>query len=79
MFATKAEARAWLASNPLPVQHPGLSWRLGGHSGTIPREIVARMGDAPSDASVRYLKVPQPRDGEIAVANERRMSGDLSR
>ena len=40
-------------------------------------EIMARMGHASSDASLRYLKASARRDEEIADAMERRMNGDL--
>ncbi len=47
-------------------------------AGASLREIMARMGHASPDASLRYLKASQRRDGEIADAIERRMSGNLS-
>ncbi len=47
-------------------------------AGASLREIMARMGHASSDASLRYLKASQRRDGEIADAIERRMNGDLN-
>ncbi len=46
-------------------------------AGASLREIMARMGHASSDASLRYLKASQRRDSEIAAAIEERMSGDL--
>ncbi len=46
-------------------------------AGASLREIMARMGHASSDASLRYLAASQRRDGEIADAIEKRMTGDL--
>ena len=47
-------------------------------AGASLREIMARMGHASSDASLRYLKASARRDGEIADAIEQRMNGDSS-
>ena len=38
---------------------------------------MSRMGHASSDASLRYLKASERRDGEIAEAIERRIGIDL--
>lgn len=46
-------------------------------AGASLREIMARMGHASSDASLRYLKASERRDGEIATAIEERMTRDL--
>jgi len=46
-------------------------------AGASLREIMARMGHASSDASLRYLKASERRDGEIATAIEKRMTRDL--
>lgn len=46
-------------------------------AGASLREVMARMGHASADASLRYLKAPERRDGEIADAIELRMNGDL--
>ncbi len=46
-------------------------------AGASLREIMARMGHASSDASLRYLKASERRDGEIADALEKRIAGDL--
>jgi len=46
-------------------------------AGASLREIMARMGHASSDASLRYLKASERRDGEIANAIEERMTRDL--
>jgi len=46
-------------------------------AGASLREIMARMGHASSDASLRYLQASERRDSEIADAIEERMSGDL--
>ncbi|MCP4963589.1 MAG: site-specific integrase, partial [Actinomycetia bacterium] len=54
--------------------HAGTSAATAGAS---LREIMARMGHASSDASLRYLKASARRDEEIADAMERRMNGDL--
>jgi integrase len=47
-------------------------------AGASLREVMARMGHASSDASLRYLQASERRDSEIADAIERRMSRDLS-
>lgn len=54
--------------------HAGTSAATAGAS---LREIMARMGHASSDASLRYLKASARRDAEIADAMEQRMQGDL--
>lgn len=54
--------------------HAGTSAATAGAS---LREIMARMGHASSDASLRYLKASARRDAEIADAMEERMNGDL--
>jgi integrase len=46
-------------------------------AGASLREVMARMGHASADASLRYLKASERRDSEIADAIERRMNGDL--
>jgi len=46
-------------------------------AGASLREIMARMGHASSDASLRYLKASERRDAEIADAIEQRINGDL--
>ena len=46
-------------------------------AGASLREIMARMGHASSDASLRYLKASERRDGEIADAIDERMTRDL--
>lgn len=46
-------------------------------AGASLREIMSRMGHSSADASLRYLKASERRDGEIADAIERRMRGDL--
>ncbi len=46
-------------------------------AGASLREIMARMGHASADASLRYLKASERRDAEIADAIEQRMNGDL--
>ena len=46
-------------------------------AGASLREIMARMGHASSDASLRYLAASARRDGEIADAIEQRLHGDL--
>ena len=56
--------------------HAGTSAATAGAS---LREIMARMGHASSDASLRYLKASANRDSEIADAMERRMQGELDR
>ncbi len=56
--------------------HAGTSAATAGAS---LREIMARMGHASSDASLRYLKASARRDAEIADAMEQRMNGDLDR
>lgn len=56
--------------------HAGTSAATAGAS---LREIMARMGHASSDASLRYLKASARRDTEIADAMEQRMQGDLDR
>lgn len=56
--------------------HAGTSAATAGAS---LREIMARMGHATSDASLRYLKASARRDAEIADAIEQRMNGDLGR
>lgn len=48
-------------------------------AGASLREIMARMGHASADASLRYLKASERRDSEIADAIEQRMTGDLNR
>lgn len=48
-------------------------------AGASMSEIVARMGHASSDASLRYLEASARRDDEIADAMERRINGDLKR
>ncbi len=48
-------------------------------AGASLREIMARMGHASSDASLRYLNASARRDEEIADAMERRMAGELER
>lgn len=48
-------------------------------AGASLREIMARMGHASADASLRYLKASERRDAEIADAIEQRMTGDLAR
>lgn len=47
-------------------------------AGASLREIMARMGHASADASLRYLKASERRDVEIADAIEQRMNGDLT-
>jgi integrase len=47
-------------------------------AGASLREIMARMGHASSEASLRYLKASERRDSEIAEAIEKRMQGDLN-
>ncbi len=54
--------------------HAGTSAATAG--GSL-REIMARMGHASADASLRYLKASARRDAEIADAMEARMSGAL--
>ncbi len=54
--------------------HAGTSAATAGAS---LREIMARMGHASSDASLRYLKASTRRDEEIADAMQERMIGDL--
>ena len=54
--------------------HAGTSAATAGAS---LREIMARMGHASSDASLRYLQASERRDVEIADAMERRMRGDV--
>jgi len=54
--------------------HAGTSAATAGSS---LREIIARMGHASSDASLRYLKASARRDEEIADEIERRMNGGL--
>ena len=56
--------------------HAGTSAATAGAS---LREIMARMGHASSDASLRHLKASARRDEEIADAMERRMNGDMNR
>ena len=56
--------------------HAGTSAATAGAS---LREIMARMGHASSDASLRYLKASARRDTEIADGIEQRMQGDLDR
>jgi len=46
-------------------------------AGASLREIMARMGHSSPDASLRYLKASERRDGEIADAIEERMTADL--
>lgn len=46
-------------------------------AGASLREIMSRMGHSSADASLRYLKASERRDGEIADAIEQRMRGDL--
>jgi integrase len=46
-------------------------------AGASLREIMARMGHASSDASLRYLQASERRDSEIAAAIENRMANDL--
>ncbi len=46
-------------------------------AGASLREIMARMGHASADASLRYLDASERRDGEIADAIEQRLNGDL--
>ena len=46
-------------------------------AGASLREVMSRMGHASSDASLRYLKASERRDGEIAEAIERRIGIDL--
>jgi integrase len=48
-------------------------------AGASLREIMARMGHASSDASLRYLNASARRDSEIADAIDQRMNGDLKR
>lgn len=48
-------------------------------AGASLREIMARLGHASSDASLRYVKASQRRDSEIADAVEQRMNGDLGK
>jgi integrase len=55
--------------------HAGTSAATAGAS---LREIMARMGHASSDASLRYLKASARRDAEIAEAMGARMSGELN-
>ena len=47
-------------------------------AGASLREIMARMGHASADASLRYLKASERRDAEIADAIEQRMRDDLA-
>ena len=47
-------------------------------AGASLREIMARMGHASADASLRYLKASERRDSEIADAIEQRMTDDLN-
>jgi integrase len=47
-------------------------------AGASLREIMARMGHASADASLRYLKASERRDAEIADAIEARMRDDLA-
>ena len=54
--------------------HAGTSAATAGAS---LREIMARMGHASPDASLRYLKASARRDAEIADAIEKRMRSDL--
>lgn len=54
--------------------HAGTSAATAGAS---LREIMARMGHASSDASLRYLKASARRDAGIADAIEQRMIGEL--
>ena len=56
--------------------HAGTSAATAGAS---LREIMARMGHASPDASLRYLKASARRDVEIADGIEQRMLGDLDR
>ncbi len=56
--------------------HAGTSAATAGAS---LREIMARMGHASADASLRYLKASSRRDEEIADAMEQRMNGDKAR
>lgn len=44
-------------------------------SGASLRELMARMGHATSDASLRYLEASARRDAEIAAAMEARIAG----
>ena len=43
-------------------------------SGASVRELMARMGHATSDASLRYLEASARRDAEIAAAMEARIA-----
>ncbi len=54
--------------------HAGTSAATAGAS---LREIMARMGHASADASLRYLKASARRDAEIADAMEKRITEDL--
>ena len=56
--------------------HAGTSAATAGAS---LREIMARMGHASSDASLRYLKASARRDEEIADAIGDRMNGELGK
>ncbi len=56
--------------------HAGTSAATAGAS---LREVMARMGHASADASLRYLKASARRDAEIADAMEARMNRDLTR
>jgi integrase len=47
-------------------------------AGASLREIMARMGHASAEASLRYLKASERRDAEIAAAIEQRVKRDLS-
>lgn len=47
-------------------------------SGASLKELMARMGHASSDASLRYLDASQRRDAEVAEAMEIRIGNDLT-
>jgi integrase len=47
-------------------------------SGASVKELMARMGHASSDASLRYLAASERRDAEVAAAMEARIGLDLS-
>ena len=48
-------------------------------AGASLHEIMARMGHASSDASLRYLKASERRDGEIADSIQVRLNKELDR
>ena len=51
---------------------------LASQEGASLREIMARMGHASAEASLRYLKASERRDAEIASAIEQRINRDLA-